>query len=98
MESTTSDGDCSAASDVFHIKHQMTFPSFLVAPLKWRLKSQTHNSRAPSQQTLKFKKPTQLKKASCTVENYVWVAVELTSVCSICLNNCCMAGFEFTSI
>lgn len=40
VERSTSDGVCSTASDVFYIKHQMTFPSFLVAPLNWRLKSQ----------------------------------------------------------
>lgn len=98
VERSTSDGVCSTASDVFYIKHQMTFPSFLVAPLNWRLKSQNTQLQSSIPADLPSSKPTQLKKASCTVENYVWVAAELTRVCSICLNNCCMAGFEFTSI
>lgn len=43
----------------------------------------------------KLKKPTQLRKVFCAAEDDVWVAVELTSVCCIGLNNCCMAAFEF---
>lgn len=93
MESSTRNRGC--------VSHEAPddFSTFFCSSSKLEMKIPKHTAPEPHlHRCIKPEKSSQLKKASCTVESNECVAVELTGVCSICLNNCCMAGFEFTSI